>query len=91
MGGDVERAQQRAIAVELDVAAHPDRMAPGALDATGRRELGGEPAEPLVPLVAPDLQIDVDDVVVGDRHPAQPVADRERPRLARGRGSARRS
>ena len=35
-----------------------------------------------LPLVAPDLEVHVDDVVVGDREPAQAVADRERAHLA---------
>ena len=46
-----------------------------------QRELGGQLLERLVPLVAPDVQVDVDNVVVGDGEVAQAVADRERARL----------
>jgi hypothetical protein len=35
----------------------------------------------LLPLVAPDLQVHVDDVVVGDREAGEAVPDRELPRL----------
>ena len=77
-GGDVERAQQRVPALERDVAAHPDRVAPGADDVAGPAHRRGQPAERLLPLVAPDLEVDVDDVVVGDREAAQPVVDAER-------------
>ena len=47
--------------------------------------------EPDLPLVAPDVEVHVDDVVVGDREPAQRVADLERPSPRRARCSARRS
>ena len=69
--------------VELDVAAHPDRVAPDAEDGPGaavivavsrsRRPFHSD---------APDLEVDVDDVVVGDRDAREPVADRERADLA---------
>ena len=86
---DVERAQHRAVGLAADVAAHVDRMPPDPVrvEVVGRaRKLDrrGQPPEPLLPLVAPDLQVHVDDVVVGDREPSQPVADRERPRGERG-------
>jgi hypothetical protein len=56
---------------------------PGALDVAGRDQRRRELAEPDLPLVAPDLQVDVDDVVVGDREPAEAVVDAEPPRLVR--------
>ena len=52
-------------------------MSPGAID---RRR---QPAEPDLPLVAPDLQVHVDDVVVRGRDAAQPVADAEAAPLRR--------
>ena len=69
------------VAVERHVAAHADRMAPGADDVARRDQRRGELAEPDLPFVAPDLDVHVDDVVVGRRHPAQPVVDPEAPRL----------
>ena len=80
----------------LDVAADANRARPrpgnGCREGDGRGRLHRrrQPVERLLPFVAPDLEVDVDDVVVGDREPAQPVADRERPRRRRRRGSARR-
>jgi hypothetical protein len=41
----------------------------------------GQRPESLLPLVAPDLQVHVDDVVVADREAGEAVPDRERPRL----------
>ena len=58
-------------------------MAPGALNVAGRHERSGQLVEPDLPLVAPDPEVDVDDVVVGDREPAQAVVDAEPPRLVR--------
>ena len=43
--------------------------------------LGAQPREPNLPFAAPHLQVDVDDVPVGDGEPAEPVRDRERPRV----------
>ena len=80
-GRNVERPQVRARAVERHVAAHPDGMPPGADDVARRDQRGRELAEPDLPLVAPDLDVHVDDVVVGRRDPAQPVVDPEAPRL----------
>jgi hypothetical protein len=58
-------------------------MAPDAVGgARGRArepELRGEEPERLLPLVAPDPEVDVDDVVVGDGEVSEPVGDRERP------------
>ena len=78
---DVDRAQGRARADELDVAAHPHGLAPGAQDLARRRLDPDESEERLLPLVAPDLQVHVDDVVVRDGDLAQRVRDRERARL----------
>ena len=80
---DVQGAQVGARPVDRDVAAHPDGVPPGPDDVarTGRRR--GQPTQRLVPLVAPDLEIDVDDVVVGDRQAAHPIADLEGPDLVR--------
>ncbi len=78
---DGDRAKGRARADELDVATNPYRLAPPAQDLPGRRLDADEAIEWLVPLVAPDLQIDVDDVVVRDRDAAQRVRDREGTRL----------
>ena len=59
-------------------------MAPDAVVRAARRprehHRRGQPAERLLPLVAPDLQVHVDDVVVGDGQAVERVADRERPR-----------
>ena len=63
-----------------DVAAHVDRVAPGAQTSRARRACVSC-VEPHLPLVAPDLEVDVDDVVVGDGDAAQRVADLERLRL----------
>ena len=78
---DIDRAQESARAGERHVAAYPDRLAPCAQDATGPGHGRRQATERLLPLVAPDLQVDVDDVVVADRQPAEAVADRERARL----------
>ncbi len=40
-----------------------------------------ELAESLLPVVAPELDVDVDDVVVGDGEPLEPVGELERPLL----------
>ena len=78
---DGDRTKGRARAHELDVATNPHGLAPPAQDLPGRRLDADEAIERLVPLVAPDLQIDVDDVVVRDRDAAQRVRDREGARL----------
>ncbi len=49
----------------------PRSMRPGSLE---RRRQGAEAG---LPLVSPDLEVDVDDVVVGRGEAAQPVGDRE--------------
>ncbi len=56
-------------------------MAPGADDVAGRHQRRCQLVEPHLPFVAPDLHVHVDDVVVGRRHPAQPVVNPEAPRL----------
>ena len=81
LGRDVDGAQRRARADELDVAAHPHRLSPGAQDLARCGLDADEPEEALLPLVAPDLEVDVDDVVVRDRDLAERVRDRERARL----------
>ena len=59
-------------------------MPPGAQHVAGRDHRGGQLVEADLPLVAPDLEVDVDDVVVGDGEAAQPVVDAEAPLLVRG-------
>ena len=78
---DVERPQDHLVAGELDVAADVDRVAPGAPILPGACSVAVSWSRPDLPLVAPDVEVDVDDVVVGDREPAQRVADLERLRL----------
>ena len=77
-GVDVERPQQRLLPVERDVAPDPDRVAPGADDVAGPAHRRGQAPEPLLPLVAPDLEVHVDDVVVAHGEPGHPVVDEER-------------
>ncbi len=77
LGRDVDRAQRRPRADELDVATHPHGLPPGAKDLPRRRLDPHEAGERLLPLVAPDLQVDVDDVVVRDGDPAERVRDGE--------------
>ena len=76
-----DRTKGRARAHELDVPTNPHGLAPPAQDLPGGRLDADEAIERLAPLVAPNLQIDVDDVVVCDRDAAQRVRDREGPRL----------
>ena len=78
---DGDRTKGRARADELDIATNPHRLSPRAQDLPGRRLDPDEASERLVPLVAPDLEIDVDDVVVRDGDAAQRVRDGEGPRL----------
>ena len=54
---------------------HARRILPGAVSTADEAE------EALLPLIAPDLEVDVDDVVVGDRDLAERVRDGERARL----------
>ncbi len=58
-------------------------MTPGAYDVSRPRSRGREATERLLPLVAPHLEVDVDDVVVANRQAGEAVADRERARLSR--------
>ena len=58
-------------------------MAPGPLDVPRREQLGRELRQSGLPLVAPDLQVDVDDVVVRGGDAAQAVADAEDALLGR--------
>ena len=81
LGRNVDRAERRARSHDLDVASHPHRLSPGAEDLARSRLDAHEAGERLRPLVAPDLEVDVDDVVVRDRDPLQRVRDRERTRL----------
>ena len=87
---DVQRAQDGLRPRDLHVAADVDGMAPRAEDPAGRRLGRGEAAERLLPFGAPDLEIHVDDVVVGDRDAREAVVDPERPEPRRAPGSARR-
>ncbi len=95
VGRDVERAEERALAVDRHVSRHRHGVAPRARDGTLRGDRRGQLAEPLLPLVAPEPDVDVDHVVVGDREPLEPVADartsaaRSWPSSARRRGSRR--
>ena len=66
---DGDGAEGRPRSLELDVPAHPHGMAPRAQDLPRCRLDGDEPVERLRPLVTPDLQVHVDDVVVRDREP----------------------
>ncbi len=83
LGRHVERTQQRAWPSERDVSADPHRVAPGAHDVSRPRGCRREAAECLLPLVTPDLEVDVDDVVIADGEPGEAVADRECARLSR--------
>ena len=74
------RAASRA-SRESHVAAHPGGMTPGAQYLARRGQRRGQLLEAHLPLVAPDLEVDVDHVVVGDRDPAQRVAHLERAHL----------
>jgi hypothetical protein len=56
---------------------------PRANDVRGAGHRGRKAPEPLLPLVAPHLEVHVDDVVVRDREAGEAVADRERARLVR--------
>ena len=78
---DSNRAEGRARADELDVAAHPHGLAPPAQDLPGRRLDSDEACERLAPLIAPHFEVHVDDVVVRDGDMAQRVRNGERPRL----------
>src|ERR671922_258662 len=60
---------------------HPHRMSPGSDHTTWPGDRRLQAPEPLAPLVAPDLKVHVDDVVVTDREPSEPVAHRVRPLL----------
>ena len=75
----IERPQDGGAPVDRHVAAHPDRMAPGAHDVARPAHRRRQPAEALLPLVAPDLEVDVHDVVVAGRETRDPVVDDERP------------
>jgi hypothetical protein len=76
-GRDVQRTEAGPVALEGHVAAHADGVAPRADDVAGCHQRRRELAEPHLPLVAPDLDVDVDDVVVGRRDSAEPVVDPE--------------
>ena len=72
-----------------DVAVHPGRMPPDAVERRSSARPGSGIVEASEP--RPDghsspqtLQVDVDDVVVGDRQPAEAVRDRERALLVLG-------
>ncbi len=81
----VHGPEQRPVGLADDVAPDGDGVAPHAPRGPARRpgqgQLGGQLLQGLVPLVAPDVEVDVDDVVEGHGEVAQPVADRERARL----------
>ena len=81
MSRDADGAERRTTADEVDVAAHPHGLAPSLEDPCRRALDRDETRERLGPLVSPDLEVDVDDIVVRDRDPAQRVRDRERTRL----------
>src|SRR5581483_9667469 len=81
---DVESSQNGLFAVQVDVAANVDGMAPRAHHASRRGEARRQAPETLLPFAAPDLQVDVDDVVVGDGEPVHVVPKLEDPRLVGG-------
>ncbi len=84
-GRNVERTEEGPVGFPRDVAADRDRVTVDAVlgpgSGPGQRHRRRQASEPFLPLVAPHLEVDVDDVVVGERQPAQPVADREGPQL----------
>ena len=83
-GGNVERPQQHLRAEELHVAPHVDRVAPG-LEHLAGSDLGRRQAvERLLPLRAPHLEVDVDDVVVGHREASHAVVHGEGAELVGG-------
>ncbi len=59
-------------------------MTPGTGDLARSQNRSRQAAEAGLPFVAPDLQVDVHDVVVGDGQAAHPVVDPEAPLLRRG-------
>ena len=83
-GRDVGGSQRRPRARSLDDAVHPLRRAPhpvarpGERDRTRQHHLRAQVVDGHGPVISPDLEVDVDDVVVGDREPAEAVGDRER-------------
>ena len=80
---DVDRPEQDPRPGERDVAANPDRMSPCADDVARPGHRGRQLPEALLPLVAPDPEVDVHDVVVRDREAGEAVADGEGSRLVR--------
>ena len=83
-GGNSLRAEVDPGAVDRDVAADADGMAPGPQHVAGGDHRRGQLVQADLPLIAPDLEVDVDDVVVGDGEAAQPVVDAEPPLLVGG-------
>ena len=81
---DLDSAEGGTRADQLDIAANPYGLAPCAQDRPGRGLDPDEARERLRPLVAPDLEVHVHDVVVRDGDSTKPVGDRERPRLVAG-------
>ena len=81
MRRDVERPQRCDLAGARDVAADVDRMAPDTHDSAGRGERRCQARQPDRPLLAPNLKIDVNDIVVRHGEPGQPVPNVERPDL----------
>ena len=83
-GGNVQCPQQHLRAEELNVAPDVDGVAP-RLEHRPGRDLGrSQPVERHLPLGAPDLEVDVDDVVVGHGNAPQPVVHGERAELVGG-------
>ena len=82
-GRDVGGSQRRPRARPLDDAVHPLGSAPDAVPRARERDrprqhhLRAEVIDGHGPVISPDLEVDVDDVVVGDREPAEAVGDRE--------------
>ena len=78
--------QQRAIGEARDGAPNPRRAAPDPIGGRKLRRLWElhrrrQAAERGRPVVPPDVQVDVDDIVVGDRESAEAVGDVEGPPL----------
>jgi hypothetical protein len=83
-GRHIDSTQHDAVRLEPNVAADRHRVTPGAKDRTRREEQRIQLTEADLPLVAPDPEVDVDDVVVGDCEPTQPVMNAKRARLRVG-------
>ena len=80
-GWHVERAKSGAVAGDRHVASDVDRMAPRTEDFAGGDYARGQAPQRLLPLRAPHLHVDVDDIVVGDRDTAEAIPHLEGSKL----------